>query len=127
MRNLIFTMFSLLFFVTQSEAATLESMYKECAVWSNLDFADKAPAEKLANVVACRSYMIAWRDAAFVNCSWVQEGMPFKNAAFGMFNNLSVEQLAQLTVNYAKQHPENWDANVASLWFEIALPTATCN
>jgi len=132
MRNFIFALAALFFiFETDAKAASLQTLFVNCSIWADNDFSTEFSSDDLdtvepVKVAGCLFYLSAWRDGAKFNCYLRANRQPeMENAAFGFFNNLSIEQLAQMIINFAKEHPELWDENPSYMTPAIA-PSGKC-
>jgi len=132
MRNFIFALAAMFCFLgTGVKAMTLQTLYTSCLAWADIGFAHKfnvaeLGAEKTVKVVGCMTYLSAWRDASGMNCYVREHHHPeMGQAAFGFSNNINPEQLAQMTINFAKVNPELWDANPSYMYDAIA-PSGKC-
>lgn len=130
MRKLIFAiagLFSLI--ATSAHSFTLEGIAKSCHPWSKTNFSydiSGLDLEEQLAVGVCIDYMAAFRDARNMNCGFQKQLPDLKVAAFHFHSNYSIQQLAQIALNYKRDNPDEWGYNSAQIAFKM-LPNAKCD
>ena len=150
MKKFGFIFFSLLLLSsTKANAITLQGLLTFCSDWEKYNFSSQAQTfdrADLASIVGCSYYMSAWRHAAAMNCQFeftlqqflsmadmsdqlrkhLDEKVP-ELVAFGAFDNLTEAQLAQMTLNFARAHPEHWNSPAVRHHFEVVDGRGKCS
>ena len=150
MKKIGFIFFSLLLLSsTKANAITLQGLLTFCTDWEKYNFSSQAQIFDRADfpsIAGCSYYMGAWRDAAAMNCSFtftlenflsmadmsddlrkqLDEKVP-EWVSFGAFDNLTEAQLAQMTLNFARAHPEHWNSPAVRHHFEVVDGRGKCS
>ncbi|XDZ70291.1 hypothetical protein AB8879_09970 [Alphaproteobacteria bacterium LSUCC0744] len=112
MRKLIFAVAGLFSLIgTSAHSSTLEGVAKNCHTWSTVNFGsdlNSLTSLDQFKVGVCIGYMSAFRDAGATNCLIQKQKSDHNFAAFHFHENYSIQQLAQLTLNYKRDNPDKW-------------------